>query len=459
MERLFSPCTRYRDIAESQEDGVIGFQEFPEELNLDVSTAEFLSADRAFTYADLYAKLRNRKTIAWLTPHSFVARRNGPWLRLYDASGYFCLNADGKVIDALAKYSEHLLEICDVVLRLLAASGVHSVHLSYWIARDGTFINSASLAYLMEQCQSLKVLTLEKVALDENHCRVLGAYSRPGLEINLEDCAISSAGARALAEILGRNQGPTKLDFCNIDNFVIAEGLRGNSRLKSLTPRIPSNSGSPSNLGNRGVLAIAGALRENKGLVDLELRHDPNLAGFTISDETWHALCDSLKAHPTLQVLNLRRASLSLNLLEFRIQALVDMMQVNRSIHTIHLPSQLYIEHSLFRGSVIPYLETNRLRPRVRAIQKTCPIAYRVRVLGQALLAARTNANSFWMLLSGNPEVAFLSTIAATTPAANLLAPATATTTVNIATATRAASSAATNDATPTACLKRKARP
>jgi hypothetical protein len=40
----------------------------------------------------------------------------------------------------------------------------------------------------MEQCQSLKSLVLEDLEMDENHCRVLGAYSRPGLEIELVRC-------------------------------------------------------------------------------------------------------------------------------------------------------------------------------------------------------------------------------------------------------------------------------
>jgi hypothetical protein len=72
-------------------------------------------------------------------------------------------------------------------------------------------------------------------------------------------------------------------------------------------------------------------------------------------------------------------------------------------------------------------------------------------VLGRALLAGRTAANSFWMLLSGNAEVAFSSTTASTTVAANLATPATAAATSNAAapvvataavpfTATRAAS-------------------
>jgi hypothetical protein len=134
---------------------------------------------------------------------------------------------------------------------------------------------------------------------------------------------------------------------------------------------------------------------------------------------------------------------------------------------------------SFFRGSVIPYLETNRLRPRLLAIQKLRPIAYRAKVLGRALLAACTNANSFWMLLSGNAETAFPSTTATTTPVASLPTPASGALPVNVAPAfataavtairtasvtnTRAASaagaSAAANVAPPTACQKRKAHP
>jgi hypothetical protein len=44
----------------------------------------------------------------------------------------FRFNADGKDMIAFARSHEHLLEICDVVLRLLAASAVHTVILSNW---------------------------------------------------------------------------------------------------------------------------------------------------------------------------------------------------------------------------------------------------------------------------------------------------------------------------------------
>jgi hypothetical protein len=424
MERLFSPCTRSHDIFATQSrlvhPGVL------QELNLDVSTEEFLSTERAFAYADLYAMLEG-DTVVWLTPHAAVARAGRKVVNYWgelEGSCRFCFSADEKCRVALARSPEHLLEICDVVLRLLAASVVHSVILHKYGSRDGALINAPTLAYLMEQCQSLKVLTLENVeALDEDQIRVLGAYSRPGLEIELIRCKLTSDGSSALAEVLGRDKGPTKLYFCEIDNSVLADGLRGISRLKSLTPRPSGNYDD----GNRQVLAIAGALKENKGLVDLHLWYH-----FMMSDETWNAMCDSLKTHPTLQVLDLRsmvRVPMAPAVLTPQVQALVDMLKGNMSIHTIHVHDR-YSEHKLFRGSVIPYLETNKLRPRVRAIQKTRSIMYRAKVLGRALVSARTDANSFWMLLLGNPEVAFPSTTAA---AANLPTPAAAAATTSTA--------------------------
>jgi hypothetical protein len=377
MEHLFSPCTRYRDIVESL-GGLEYFggpnPELPGELNLDVSTEELLSAERAFTYEDLYAMIGNEDTLAWMTPHTAVVRTYGEavyaWNQLDDACG-FRFSADGEDIVAMALSPEHLLEICDIVLRLLAVSVVHSVYIQIWSCPDGAFINAPALAYFMEHCQCLMVLTLVQLEMDENHCRVLGDNSRPGLEIVLGSCRITEAGASALAEVLGRNQGPTKLDLCYIDNLVLANGLRGNSSLKSLRPRLSYNAEDRS----REVLAITGALRENKGLVDLDLTN-----GFRMSDETWDAVCDSLETHPTLEVLDLRGTfgdpTMAQSVLQSRIQTLVDMLKVNMSIHTIYLHAR-FSQHELFKESVIHYLETNRLRPRLLAIQKTLPHEYR----------------------------------------------------------------------------------
>jgi hypothetical protein len=455
MERLFSPCTGDHDYC----------------ILLNVSIEELLSADRAFTYADLYAMLGDGDTLVWLTPHAFIARKGSS--RSYSSTFCFTFNADTKGIVAFSRSPEHLLEICDVVVRLLAASVVHSVHLNWNDIAVG-LINAPTLAYLLEQCQSLETLTLIDQTLDENHCRALGDYSRPGLEIVLRRCKLTNAGTSALAEVLGRNQGPTKLDYCHTDYSVLADGLRGNSRLKFLKPHFSEIL----EVSKREVLAIAGALKENKGLVELEL----STGCFTENDETWGAICDSLKTHPTLEILNLRSAvtdaTRAPKVITSRIQALLGMMKINLSTHTIRL-FDLYSKHELFQGSVIPYLETNRLRPRLLAIQKTRPISYRAKVLGRALLAARSDANSLWILLLGNAEVAFPSTAATTTLAATLptsaTAAATSTEIVAVITAAPATSAltpstdsasgvsdstvaVAANDAIPAAGQKRKAR-
>jgi hypothetical protein len=451
MEQLLSPCTRFNEILESQGRleqlriqpslellRIRGCEEI-RELNLDVSTEELLSAERAFTYENLYRMIGNEDTVAWLTPHAAVVRNHETgtvvnyWIEGHisvqlDEPCGLCFKVDGKEVLALALSPEHLLEICDVVLRLLAVSVVHSVVIYEWICHDGALINAPALAYLMEQCQSLKFLSLVDLKMDENHCRVLDDFSRPDLEIVLVGGDFTDAGATTLAEVLGRDQGPTKIINSNIDNFVLANGLRGNSRLKSLSRHFSS---SPE-YGNREVLAIADALRENKGLVELNLA----CQGFKVSDEAWGAISDSLETHPTLEVLNLRgtliNAAKAPSVLKSRIQALVDMMKVNMSIHTIQVDDHYY-EHKLFKESVIPYLETNRLRPRLLAIQKTLPQAYRAEVLGRALLAVRTDPNRFWMLLSGNAEVAFPSTTATITTAGSLPAPANAVATENVA--------------------------
>jgi hypothetical protein len=453
MEHLFSPSTRYRDLLESQGRRLEEFNgphpELLRELNLDVTTEELLSVERAFAYADMYAMLENEDTVAWLTPHASVVCANGRgllWSSFLDDDYTFRVNVDGKCIRALAHSSEAHPEIFDVFRRLLLADVSEIYELEFkneFQSGEVVFFNAPSFADLVEQCQSLKALILEQISLTEDLLRVLGDLSRPGLEIKLKHCRIADATGAELAQILGRNRGPTKIDLCEIDNFVLANGLRGNSRLKSLNPRISS---SPED-GNREVLAIADALRENKGLVDLDLKHQSGM-----SYETWDAVCDSLKTHPTLKVLNLWSmepfggAPSDPAVLKSRIQALANMLKVNMSLHTIRLPSG-YSEHELFRGSVIPYLETNR----VRAIQKAHPIAYRTKVLGRALLASRTDANSFWMLLSGNAEVAFPPTTATTTLATNLTTPATAAATSNAAAITATAVVSVTTTRDPSA--------
>jgi hypothetical protein len=378
--------------------------------------------------------LGNEDTVVWLTPHAVVFPECVKRLLHViqrEHSYSFCLsaNGDGKGIYVVAFSFAALSEIGDVLRRLLLADAreMNELELRRVGLSGDEYFSAPIFAYLAERYQSLRSVKLECLVLNEDHIRVLGDISRSGLEIDLTLCQIEGAAAEALAEVLCRNQGPTKLIECNIDYSVIANGLHGNSRLKSLTPRWDFEVDD-----SRQVVALAGALKGNKGLVDLKIWQQ-----LSLSDELWYAVCDALKTHPALQVLKLGymglvQPTMPPAALKSRIRALVDMVKKNMSIHTIDTDSG-YSEHEIYRESVIPYLETNRLRPRLLAIQKARPIAYRAKVLGQALIATRTNANSFWMLLSGNAEVAFPPRTMTIVADANLPTPATTTSTANVA--------------------------
>jgi hypothetical protein len=88
MERLFSPCTRLRNIF-----GRHGPHVLLRELELDVSTEDLLSAERSLTYADFYAMLENRRTVTWMTPYGAVMRANWRALEVIlrrTGSGHAC---------------------------------------------------------------------------------------------------------------------------------------------------------------------------------------------------------------------------------------------------------------------------------------------------------------------------------------------------------------------------------
>jgi hypothetical protein len=127
MEHLFSPCTRLHDILESR--GGLGPRRIQEQI-LDVSTEELLSAERAFTFADLYFMLGDQNTVAWLSSHAAIMRADGTADRCchhvipdVNPEGYSSrFDIDGKIIVVVTRSSEAFSEIVDVVCRLLVAN-------------------------------------------------------------------------------------------------------------------------------------------------------------------------------------------------------------------------------------------------------------------------------------------------------------------------------------------------
>jgi hypothetical protein len=144
----------------------------------------------------------------------------------------------------------------------------------------------------------------------------------------------------------------------------------------------------------------------------LEIKPD-----MAMNDASWGAVCDLIKTltHPTLQVLDFATyhpygvTAVINSRIPVLIQALVNMLKVNVSIHTITWYPRLDTHNSeLFQGSVVPYLETNGgCASRHPA---NSPISYRARVLGRALLLEPTPIYSG--CFSQNAEIAFPSTTA-----------------------------------------------
>jgi hypothetical protein len=115
---------------------------------------------------------------------------------------------------------------CNLVVRLLATSmKLRTIEVGWISAPDLSQLLKASRPCLAK-------ITLNEGFLGEDHCRVLAAASRPGLDIVLKHCRIVKAGARIFAGSLRLNQGPTEMNVCDIDNAILAEALRGKRLLE-----------------------------------------------------------------------------------------------------------------------------------------------------------------------------------------------------------------------------------
>jgi hypothetical protein len=240
------------------------------------------------------------------------------------------------------------------------------------------------------------------MTLTEDQCRALATISRLVVEVKLLYCRLADDAAGAFVECLKSDRGPVKLIDCLIDNHVIASALTGNSRVTKLKANYARTNYADS------TAAWFTALANNRGLVDLDLE-DVN-----IGDDNWIILSESLKAHLTLTNLNLidTRPILDDNgegLLSdepkkaHRTRLLAEMIQANTIMLTIELSRYERDDH-IYTEEILPYLETNRYRPRVLAVKKTIERPFREKVLGRALFCVKSNPNLVWMFLSENVD-------------------------------------------------------
>jgi hypothetical protein len=399
LESLFRPSTRFR-----HDRLRAGWAEV--ELLQDLALEDILAT--GITWEDFF--LFCWKKVVWMTPDVYVC------------SGYMVTNADD--LEVLALQAEtyrcprpsfpvrvHVragtavaaaTATCDFLLRILATC-----------EKDGVFISNDSRAVILplsgagltrffqESRSCLRRVTLNHMDLSEDLCLALATMSRLDVALKMTRCTPTDDAAGAFVECLqSAGRGPINLYECTLDSQILANALTGNSRVTRLKPRTTFETS------NADTAVIFRALAKDKSLVDLNLRDH------SISDENWTILCESLQAHPILTSLNLtytRPRVLNDEERAQRTRVLADMVQGNTSLHTIEQSAGEY-DQQIYAEMILPYLDTNRYRPRVLAITKA-DIPLRRPFLGLALQtrSVRKNSNFLWMFLSRNPDVVVLS--------------------------------------------------
>jgi hypothetical protein len=256
-----------------------------------------------------------------------------------------------------------------------------------------TSLFSYDLTELLEPPRPcLAKISFNDCFLDNDDCRIVAAASRPGLEIVLNRCKIMEAGARIFARSLRLNQGPTKVIHCSIDGEILAEALRGNTIITTLF--VSGFKGIARN--NHKLNLLARALREDRGLVKLNLGHG------MIDAATLGALCLSLQTHPFLEDLCFPKIStvgLS-SMQDHWMNRVTEMLQVNTVVQDVQFRGPLdSVGQEIYQKSVRPLLNQNKLRKRLGAFQEA-PMALREKLLGRALQKYRMDPVLLWMLVS-----------------------------------------------------------
>jgi hypothetical protein len=346
--------------------------------------------------------------VVWMTPDVYVhtcwSQTHNP--RVFQLGANACTSPLVSVYVRSDTAAVEAVATCNFLVRLLAASEQDDVCItgSYNanVPSPCPPLSGQTLSLFFQESRvSLRKVTLFRMVLSVDQCLALATMSsRLDVEVTIQSCCLVDGAAGAFVECLQSDRGPVELHNCKIDSRIIASALTGNSRVTRIKPSPVTN--------DADMAILFAALASNRGLLDLVL-HD-----HAISDDNWTIMCESLKAHPTLTSLNLNstspsnptgRSLLTGEQKQQRTRLLAEMVQHNTLLHTICLwegqrDQQIYTE------DILPYLETNRYRPRVHASRKA-DISLRRALLGRALQtkSVRNDSNLLWIFISGNADV------------------------------------------------------
>jgi hypothetical protein len=402
LESLFRPSTRFQLRGGRRFSLPRNFTEV--ELLPNLTTENILA--KGITW-DVFQSFVHNKFV-WMAPGTYIIasahRANG----LYPVAVELGVKDDTAGMRVRVRSGSAIrtaVATCKFLVRMLAISKQRDVYLQ-GSSRALSPIDGPVLSHFFEHGrENPRVVTLRDMIFNEEHIRVLAAPFQHKMRLALRDCRFPDGDTSkdTLLQWLQSGRGPTELFRCVIDSNVIAGALTGNSHLRRLLLCLEkaSTAGAPE------LSLIFRALAEDRGLTEFDA------FWYSIDDENWTLLCQSLQRHPTLTSLGLACTvpKLPTDKIEFseerktsRTLALADMLQTNTILHTISLFSGEYDER-IYTESIEPRLETNMYRPRVLAVKKEADDRpFRQKVLGRALNCVKSNPNLVWMFLSGNVD-------------------------------------------------------
>jgi hypothetical protein len=367
----------------------------------------------ALRWEDVYSFVRKEKKLVWVSHTAFITTSADEDLfEVYDHELYFgvewrhwtCIEGEEERLylykhkeadESPAIAAEFLCQLLMMTKKSIGAC---------WNLKGGYggtpygLVSGPALSRLLSapDHHSPGSLTFERLTLVEEHWLALTAACEPDLDVVFENCTIDKKGYGAFLDYLQTTEGAISLCSCTIDAETLAKALRGNTSISEL--RLHSYEAD-----NDYISIVAQALAENEGLETLYLE-----GGACVEDETWKTLFRSIQTHPQLEVLGLNHTSglavLSAESKTTRMQAVVATLQSNRVIRRISL-SKDERNDQIYQESILPLLQANIYRPRVRRIQQTSRPSLREGLLGRALYAVRSQRDLVRMLLLKNVEI------------------------------------------------------
>jgi hypothetical protein len=309
--------------------------------------------------------------------------------------------------------------ICNALLQLLVRSQPSQVQLKRLWYEHPPNISGPIIQMLVEQCPDLELLAFIDATLDETQCRALAAASPSAttrkLDIRFHNCRVPNAGSMAaLADLFrtdnnnNNNQGGQvhyHLDhFQSEDWRVLAQSLRGNRSVKTIVQ--------PGGLHGRTLnhdefQVLAEALGDIQGLLKFYPRRQ------LINDENWTVLCQSLRAHPTLETLDLSGTFHDLNAgittmsnasKTHRCNCIVDLLRSNTVLRSVHLTREERDE-TIWSESILPHLQTRKVQPLIQEIKAVVDQPRRSKLFGRALDSFKTKPYLLYLFLSGNVDI------------------------------------------------------